>query len=297
MSSVRKCQGFTMIEILVTLGIIVVLAAIVFPVFATARESARVVRCVSNLQQISLATKVYYHDCGGPPMTRLPESLGPYVKGDEVFVCPDDPEHEDSYSAFFVGRPSPAEATQFLVGCPRHSHGQKGATAGGQGKSNVGVAGNIVWDSGKPHARPEEISAGQVVEEGTLTFADGSTVEISKKLTCVVLSSVTEDNILHSVVYVRPSDKKGEIRVAVTPGANFEVISPEICAAVRGTKFSVEVEKAGGQSRTTLVVTEGGVEVNSRVRKVRYVVKKGHWGFEEQSALAADSKVTGPWGY
>jgi len=252
---------------------------------------------VSNLQQISLATKVYYHDFGGPPMTALPESLGPYVKSSEVFVCPDDPNHEDSYSAFFVGRPNVAGPTEFVVGCPRHNKGRRAATAGGQGKSTVGVAGNIAWKGTGPHGEARSVSPGEVVEEGTLSFADGSTVEISKKLSCVVLSSVTEDNILHSVVYVRPSDKKGEIRVAVTPGANFEVISPEICAAVRGTKFSIEVEKARGQSRTTLVVTDGAVEVTSRVRKVSYVVKKGRWGYEEQSALAADNKIKAPASY
>lgn len=293
MSGLRKRNGFTLVEILLTIGIIAMLGAIIFPVFAAARDSARVCHCLSNLQQISLAAKVYYQEQGGPPMTRLPVALGPYVNSKAVFICPDDPHQEDSYSAFFVGHPQFPDGREFLVGCPRHSHGNKGATASGQGKSNVGMAGAITWATGKnKKEKVESISPGQVVEAGTLTFADGSTVTVDKKLSVVVLSSVTEDSVLHTVVYVRPGDDKGEVTVAVTKGANFEVISPEICAAVRGTKFTVQVEKKPGKSSTLVAVSEGQVDIKSRTRKVKYPLKAGHWGYEER---ALPNAASGPW--
>lgn len=301
MFGLRRREGFTLTEILVVAGIIVVLAAILFPVFASARESARVVRCLSNLQQISLAAKVYYQDCGGPPMTSLPISLGPYINSRETFICADDPEHSDSYSPFFVGRPQLADSTEFLVGCPRHSHGRKGATASGEGKSNAGVAGPIIWASGKNDRSgknaAKSISPGQVVEEGTLSFADGSCVTIGKKLSVVVLSSVTEDHVLHTVVYIRPSEKRGGVGVSVKHGSNFEVISPEVCAAVRGTEFTVEVEKNAAKSSTLVVVSDGRVEVRSRTRGAKYHVRAGHWGYEEQAASRAANGASGPWGY
>ncbi|WP_395093773.1 DUF1559 domain-containing protein [Armatimonas sp.] len=57
-----KSQGFTLIELLVVIAIIAILAAILFPVFAKARESARKTACMSNLKQIALAAIMYAQD-------------------------------------------------------------------------------------------------------------------------------------------------------------------------------------------------------------------------------------------
>jgi len=62
-------RGFTLIELLVVIAIIAILAAILFPVFAQARERARAAACVSNLKQIGLALQQYLNDSdGGFPM-------------------------------------------------------------------------------------------------------------------------------------------------------------------------------------------------------------------------------------
>jgi len=64
-------SGFTLIELLVVIAIIAVLAAILFPVFAQAREKARQVSCLSNLKQISTALSLYTQDYqGGYPIVR-----------------------------------------------------------------------------------------------------------------------------------------------------------------------------------------------------------------------------------
>jgi prepilin-type N-terminal cleavage/methylation domain-containing protein/prepilin-type processing-associated H-X9-DG protein len=62
MGSIKRSSGFTLIELLVVIAIIAILAAILFPVFASAREKARQTTCTSNLKQIGLAFTQYMQD-------------------------------------------------------------------------------------------------------------------------------------------------------------------------------------------------------------------------------------------
>lgn len=66
-------RGFTLIELLVVIAIIAILAAILFPVFARARESAQSTRCLVQIRQIGLATQIYVQDFNGV----FPYNLGP----------------------------------------------------------------------------------------------------------------------------------------------------------------------------------------------------------------------------
>ena len=61
----RNARGFTLIELLVVIAIIAILAAILFPVFARARENARRTSCLSNLKQIALSSLQYIQDYDG----------------------------------------------------------------------------------------------------------------------------------------------------------------------------------------------------------------------------------------
>jgi prepilin-type N-terminal cleavage/methylation domain-containing protein/prepilin-type processing-associated H-X9-DG protein len=112
-------KGFTLIELLIVIAIIAIIAAILYPTFAQAREKARQAACFSNLHQIGLASQMYTQDydeyflwnqgdhlsgetisglilaatgqrieCVDHPGTPWVVVLDPYVKGREVFRCP-----------------------------------------------------------------------------------------------------------------------------------------------------------------------------------------------------------------
>ncbi|MEI6501182.1 MAG: prepilin-type N-terminal cleavage/methylation domain-containing protein [Armatimonadota bacterium] len=105
-----KRRGFTLIELLVVIAIIAILAAILFPVFAKAREKARQTSCLSNLKQLTLGFLQYTQDydetfmpCRDPdnvftasPMTGnavttyWPQQVHPYLKNSQVLKCPSD---------------------------------------------------------------------------------------------------------------------------------------------------------------------------------------------------------------
>lgn len=104
LSQARK--GFTLIELLVVIAIIALLAAILFPVFGRARESARRSSCQSNLKQIGLGVIQYTQDFDeryflpvidlGSDTVSWPTLVQPYTKSSQVFLCPSG---EKGYSA------------------------------------------------------------------------------------------------------------------------------------------------------------------------------------------------------
>ena len=89
-------RGFTLIELLVVIAIIAILAAILFPVFARAREKARQSSCLSNVKQIMLGVLMYAQDYDERLIPgALPQPgrdwhvlLGPYLKNVQVLYCP-----------------------------------------------------------------------------------------------------------------------------------------------------------------------------------------------------------------
>ena len=97
-----KQQGFTLIELLVVIGIIVILAAILYPVFQSVREKARQAQCQGQLTQIATALREYRQEWGRYPFAPYYDSVAKrylggisalypdYISDKSILICPDD---------------------------------------------------------------------------------------------------------------------------------------------------------------------------------------------------------------
>ncbi len=144
-STFPRPRAFTLVEMLVVVAILGILAAILFPAFARARENARRASCMSNLKQLDLGLLQYTQDYNerlpnvtdgaagagmgggwtfysafGPPSSAFDPSKGslfPYVKSAQIYVCPSDSlgqSQGQSYATNSCLNPGPQDATSHL---------------------------------------------------------------------------------------------------------------------------------------------------------------------------------------
>jgi len=122
-------RGFTLIELLVVIAIIAILAAILFPVFARAREKARQASCLNNTKQIILGILMYAQDYDDKIVSNATAKYGtggslwwwwevvdPYIKNQQIWVCPSKSDVAHGYGWSYNGMPYWCHSSQGKVG-------------------------------------------------------------------------------------------------------------------------------------------------------------------------------------
>jgi prepilin-type N-terminal cleavage/methylation domain-containing protein/prepilin-type processing-associated H-X9-DG protein len=143
-------SGFTLMELLVVIAIISILASILFPVFARARENARKTTCLSNTKQIGIAVQMYTQDHderlpghsypSGGTITTYAHRIEPYLKSRNAMYCPND-KLNNPYKPLTTANLSYGYNYQFL------SFGLSGTDGAGNLKTTYG---KLLSQVGKP---------------------------------------------------------------------------------------------------------------------------------------------------
>lgn len=155
MSTLGTKRGFTLIELLVVIGIISILASILFPVFARSREKGRQAACLSNLRQIALSFSMYSQDADEElPAGRLGDQLWcdliyPYTHNRQIYVCPSRKDTLMGYGVnnLMAGKPEgiafDASTKILVLDVPPEAIGATGTTRGvewwGNSLSGLGI--------------------------------------------------------------------------------------------------------------------------------------------------------------
>jgi prepilin-type N-terminal cleavage/methylation domain-containing protein/prepilin-type processing-associated H-X9-DG protein len=186
-------RAFTLIELLVVIAIIAILAAILFPVFAQAREAARKTQCLGNMRQIGTASNLYVQDydetycpmrnSDNTPYQAWPTLMQPYVKNEGIFVCP------SGEAADFSPTVLPA-ATRKYAGITDTKCSASGVTGdsstGSSGKVNrLSYTMNAIPDQAAAWITPGFTSGGKYgfVPAGTTTAATGASSYATHSIT------------------------------------------------------------------------------------------------------------------
>ncbi len=279
----RTNKGFTIIELLITIGIIGILASLGVVTVGKISGTNNQTQCVSNLRGISQGLQSYYNDFRVFPDDGYPDDandllplsteLASYINNKSTFVCSEDKDPTStgnfaSYDTYYVARKGSYDSNELAIGCPRHRGADNSTSAFSTGSTEITKVGTVLANG--QEIPPDGTTAQRTINSvnDVMTFDDGSTVTVTNasggSYGCILVQSVQlADGTLYSIVKVQDS---GTIDVQVTSGSKFEVVTPSAIVGVRGTKFKVQTSDSGSSPgyKTDVTLTKGTVILRDR---------------------------------
>lgn len=263
----RRKSGFTLIELLVVIAIIAILAAILFPVFARARENARRASCQSNEKNIALGFKQYIQDNGEkyPPamadstVLKNDPGLSEYIKSTAIFYCPSDSEKTiGSYGYLLAGQnesaidnqPGGTSGTALLkeTSAKRHFDGQNIAFVDGHVKWGKGTGDYATGAT--PGLTDADIAAGQTASgslDPRMTLANIQAKYITSGASDA-LAAIANPNSCGSLNRCTVTPRA--FSMIVTLGSGSGTGTPNVAYALTGDSGITSVSKASAPMNT-----------------------------------------------
>ncbi len=271
-------RGFTLTELVITIGIIATLAGLGTVGISKVRGVNQQTKCVNNLRGISHALQLYYNDYRIFPEDGYPDDstdtlplsteLAGYISEKKTFVCPEDDDpfttnNYASYDPYYVARKSQNQGEELVLACPRHKNAKSATNLFSIGSTEISNIDTVLANGQEipPDGTTTERTISNINDE--MVFADGSRAKITNTQAgygvFLVQSVRLFDGTLYSVIRV---EDEGTVDVQVTPGSKFEVVTPSVIIGVRGTHFDVVTTNQG--NTTDVSLTSGTVIVNDR---------------------------------
>lgn len=285
----RKRRGFTLLEIVVVIGVIAVLAAIVLGWFGQSREGARRVQCDVRLKAIALGLDAFRQEHGRFPTQLAKLRDDGYLTEPDALRCPSDVlESSTGYEPFYAIR-APRDSSELpILVCPMHeATGNHGAQAFVGRYTTHSKASPAVLEAagGATVQRPGQTEAvaatanmplrggDRIRGSATIRFADGSTAVLQSGSDVTVLQSFI-DGHAKAPLYTLVRQTLGDVTYRVRTGSKFDVVTPTATAGAHGTEFRIVVN-GGSTGSTRLFVIEGKVSL-ATVKKTGFA-PLGQW--------------------
>lgn len=206
----RAAGGFTLIELLVVIAIIAILAAILFPVFAQARESARKAACLSNQKQLGLGTMMYSQDYDEKLMPSWvnnrgpngwPDLIRPYTKNDQIRFCPSASKRNDWESGIGINHDQVGWGGSISLAAVQRPAGIIYFADSGNFGWNVGQARYDQWERA-PDEEPNTNSVAETGQDGGYVFRSPNQFRFGAASWCDMRICVSRHQKTCNVIYM-----------------------------------------------------------------------------------------------
>lgn len=265
----RWRSGFTLIQLVVSLGVLSMLATMMFNVFSDGRATARRTQCDVQLKTIALALDAYRQERHFYPASLQELKEKHYLHDEGALHCPMDIREDGSYGDFYAIR-SPRDPGDFpTLVCPFHENqGNAGAQVFKDSYTRQFLTRptKLEQASGatieRPGENPVTAVAGIVLHGGDrirttpngaalIRFADDSSCELSGNADLTVMQSFMTEN-KGATLYTLVRQSLGTIIHRVHHGSKFDVVTPTATAGALGTEFSINVNPNGSGTLTVI---------------------------------------------